>query len=155
MKRIIALALSLIVIFSVSVTAFAADASRKVPDKTSDSVVLEDCMRVDTSSYDGKIDGSPLERVKYPSLADAEALGFKEGVTKVVFHWWGVTVYLSRSTVRWLGLGITIAGIWIPEAVVTKVLATLGVVAQSCPGGIRFDYYVFMPVANIWNVRFQ
>lgn len=36
---------------------------------------------------------------------------YHHGVTKVDFHWWGVTVYLSKTTIKYMGRGATIAGI--------------------------------------------
>jgi hypothetical protein len=79
---------------------------------------------------------------------------FTEGVTKVEAHWWGISVYLSKTTVQAIGGGIAIGGIWIPEPVVSKVLATLGVVVALCPGGIAFDWYA-PPAGPIVNQRFQ
>ncbi|MCX7885114.1 MAG: hypothetical protein N2448_08815 [Caloramator sp.] len=68
------------------------------------------------------------------------ATHYNEGITKIHFHWWGATIYLSKTTINVIGAGITIGGIWIPEPVVSKILSTLGVVVGLCPGGIAFDY---------------
>lgn len=68
------------------------------------------------------------------------AARYNEGVTKIVFHWWGATIYLSKTTINVIGAGVSIGGIWIPEPVVSKILSTLGVVVALCPGGIVFDY---------------
>ncbi|MCI1966591.1 MAG: hypothetical protein LKJ17_10745 [Oscillospiraceae bacterium] len=74
---------------------------------------------------------------------EKSALGasrFREGVTKINFHWWGATIYLSKTTINLIGAGVSVGGIWVPEPVVSKILATLGVVVALCPGGIVFDY---------------
>lgn len=68
------------------------------------------------------------------------AARFNEGVTKIAFHWWGATIYLSKTTINVIGAGASIGGIWIPEPVVSKILSTLGVAVALCPGGIVFDY---------------
>ena len=76
--------------------------------------------------------------------------GYNEGVTKIEFHWWGATIYLSRTTVIAIGAGVTIGGIWVPEAVVSKILATVGAVVALCPGGIAFDYnYIAAGISNL------
>jgi hypothetical protein len=65
---------------------------------------------------------------------------YHHGVTKVDFHWWGVTVYLSKTTIKYMGRGATIAGIWIPNVLAGKIASTMGVTISTCPGGIAFDY---------------
>ena len=78
------------------------------------------------------------------------ARSYNEGVTKIDFHWWGATIYLSKTTIHVIGAGVTIGGIWIPEPVVSKILSTLGVVVTLCPGGIAFDYnYVAAGISNL------
>ena len=39
-----------------------------------------------------------------------------------------------------MGRGVTIAGIWIPNALASKIVSTMGVAYSTCPGGIVFDY---------------
>ena len=68
------------------------------------------------------------------------ARSYNEGVTKIDFYWWGVTIYLSKTAINVIGTGISIGGILIPETVVSKILSTLGAVVTLCPGGIAFDY---------------
>lgn len=65
---------------------------------------------------------------------------FNEGVTKIDFHWWGATIYLSKTTLRTIGSGISIGGLWMPEPVVSKIVGTLGIIVSLSPGGIAFDY---------------
>lgn len=74
---------------------------------------------------------------------------FKEGVTKIEFHWWGATIYLSKSTINVIGGGVAIGGIWIPEPLVSKILSTLGVGIALCPGGIAFDYNYIAAGINV------
>lgn len=69
-----------------------------------------------------------------------ERAKYNRGVTKINFYWWGARVYLSKTTINRIGYGTTIGGIWIPEPHVSKIVATVGVVASVCLGGIVFDY---------------
>lgn len=94
-----------------------------------------------------------------PSAA-AATLAFKQGVTKVEAHWYGFRVWLSRDTVRAIGGGIGIAGVWIPEPVVSKVFATIGgVTAAFAPGGIVFNYTPVpvpgFPAGAVWGFEWQ
>lgn len=61
---------------------------------------------------------------------------YKEGVTKVTFHWWGAKIYIKKSHLRNAGNGLTVGGIWLPHKVLSKVTATGGVILSSAPGGI-------------------
>jgi len=67
------------------------------------------------------------------------AASYKEGINQVKVYWWGVRVWLSKTTVNTIGAGITIGGIWIPEPFVSKVLATVGAVIGISPGGVVFN----------------
>lgn len=88
---------------------------------------------------------APEEEFQY-----VNARAYNEGVTKIEFHWWGASIYLSKTTIMTIGAGITIGGIWIPEGVVSKILATVGVVIALCPGGIAFDYnYIAAGISNL------
>lgn len=49
------------------------------------------------------------------------ASAYQEGETKVQVNNWGVEVYLSKSTVQCLGVGISVGGIWVPEPIVSKI----------------------------------
>lgn len=79
-------------------------------------------------------------------------LRFKEGKNAVKAYWWGLRVWLKKSTVNNMGTGVTIAGIWIPHPVVKGVVATAGVLIGKAPGGIVFNY---TPGVNAWGVKFQ
>ncbi|WP_429976091.1 hypothetical protein [Enterococcus sp. DIV0086] len=81
------------------------------------------------------------------------SLGFSEGKNDAKVYWWGVRIWLSKTTVNLIGAGVTIGGIWVPEPVVSKVLATVGVVIGLCPGGIVFNSTP--PIANFWGFEFQ
>lgn len=92
---------------------------------------------------------------------------FKEGITKVEFHWWGLQVYASKSYINACGGAMSIGTVYIPEPVVTKIVATLGGVMGMCPGGIKFKYSfakagisVFVPgsplfLSGITDIGFQ
>lgn len=51
---------------------------------------------------------------------------------------------MSKGTIQGIGAGVTLAGIWIPEPVVSKIAATLGVAIGLIPSGIRFDYNFYI-----------
>lgn len=83
---------------------------------------------------------APEDEYKQSTPSRKARAAFHEGITKMEFHWWGARIYLSRTTIQFLGAGTTIGGIWIPEPLVSKILASLGAVITTCPGGIVFDY---------------
>ncbi|MBM5696260.1 hypothetical protein D8Y04_13785 [Listeria seeligeri] len=68
---------------------------------------------------------------------------YKAGVTRVDYHWNYARIKISRNAVRAIGTGMTVGGIWIPHAVVSKVCATLGVGISNVKHGIWFDYNYF------------
>lgn len=76
----------------------------------------------------------------YYNQSFASARSFKEGVNKVVTYWWGLDVYIKKSTLRAAGDGATIAGIWIPYRIIGAVASTCGVAISKAPGGIAFRY---------------
>lgn len=88
---------------------------------------------------------------------------FAEGKNDVEYHWWGARIYLSKTTVNAVGAGMTIGGLWIPEPLLSKVFATLGVVVGLSPHGVQFDinaWAVPLMASSPWmvpvqNVRFQ
>lgn len=80
-------------------------------------------------------------------------LRFREGSNYVHVYWWGLRIGISRTTLHAIGAGITIGTIWIPEPTITKVLATLGVLAGVSPGGIVFNSTP--PIATFWGSEFQ
>lgn len=65
---------------------------------------------------------------------------------------------------RGLVLGVAIGGIWLPEPLVSKVVATLGAATSALPGGIVFNSSPHLAVLvpgslgaglNFWGVSFQ
>lgn len=109
---------------------------------SSDYKLLESCLDITNANISRSDFSSGEVFVVSPSdegrIFPTARLG--GGVTKIQFHWWGATIYLSKTTINTMGAGITVGGIWIPEPVVSKIAATLGVVITLCPGGIVFDY---------------
>lgn len=73
----------------------------------------------------------------------AAATTYHEGVTKCDMYWWGARIYLSKTVVNNLGNGIGFGMIWIPEAIVTKIIASIGFALALCPGGVIID-------CNLW-----
>ena len=82
------------------------------------------------------------------------ATKYKEGVNKIVYHWWGTSVYVSKKTINNIGTGVTIGGIWMPASLLKPVVATLGVVLGKLPGGIIFDRVYVSPLPFNY-VRYQ
>ena len=65
---------------------------------------------------------------------------FQEGRNGIEFHGTTVRVLLSKTTINRVGAGVAIGGIWVPEPVISKILATVGVIAGVAPGGVYADY---------------
>lgn len=86
--------------------------------------------------------------------SENQELRYQNGINKVSVYWYGFRVYMSRTTLHALGAGTSIGGIWVPEPVVSKILATVGVVAALAPGGIKFN---FSPAVTIipWGLEWQ
>lgn len=116
------------------------------------------------------IDGTNAVLAKGPvtasSIPTATAQGrqlqamFREGVTKVEPQWFGFRVWLSKDVVRGIGGGIGIGALWIPEPLVSKILASLGgAVAAFAPGGVVFNWSpVFTPatpLGTFWGQEWQ
>lgn len=96
----------------------------------------------------------------------SETREYVEGVTKIDVHWWGYTVYLSKTTLNTIGLGVDIAGIFIKHPVVSVAAGILGFALGYAPGGIVFDYntivaaipgigIVLEDIIFVTSVRFQ
>ena len=60
-------------------------------------------------------------------------------------------VLLSKTTINRVGGGVTIAGVWIPEPVLSKILATGGAIAGLAPGGMYADYGIGSIVAGAFT----
>lgn len=65
---------------------------------------------------------------------------FQEGRNGIEFHGTTVRVLISKTTINRVGAGVAIGGIWVPEPVLSKVLATGGVIAGAAPGGMYADF---------------
>lgn len=85
---------------------------------------------------------------------------FREGVTKAKIYWWGVRVWLSRTTLRTMGEITMVSSVFIPHRIAAGVLAVLGYGISKAPGGVRFDTNPLLtpnPLAYLptWNHRWQ
>lgn len=94
------------------------------------------------------------------SEANAITAAYREGVTKIEAHWYGFRVWLSRSVLQGIGAGVAIGGVWVPEPIVSKILATLGIVTSLAPGGVVFNWTPviipgFAPAGATWGVEWQ
>lgn len=74
----------------------------------------------------------------------AEERGISGGVTKVDFSWNKATIYLSKETLATAAGGVSVAGIFIPEPIVSKVLSAVGGIGAVAIGnnierGVIFD----------------
>lgn len=198
MKKIVSLFLSLVMVLSLSATAFAADYTSVDPDDfatlketpaltesqksemnrwvsydsdnnqflikdgahevldEADYALLNRCIAVTNSNLSradfssGEVSVATPDDENFTSGLLKAPRKYSEGVTKIVFHWWGASIYLSKTTINLIGGGVAIGGIWVPEPVVSKVLATLGVIGTLCPGGIAFDYnYIAAGISSL------
>lgn len=102
---------------------------------------------------------TPEQEEYYGSISTR---AYHEGVTKVDFHWWGVTIYLSKSTINNFGDGLSIASIFIPHPVISAVASISGFVEGKFPGGVAFDVTFANlatmssnPLKAISNLRWQ
>ena len=84
---------------------------------------------------------------------------FQPGRNGIEYYWWGVKVFISQGTLKGIGAGVSIAGVWIPEPLVSKIVSTLGIAVAVAPGGIWADFtyaqFALLPVnpASIAPVR--
>ena len=74
----------------------------------------------------------------------AEERGISGGVTKVDFSWNKATIYLSKETLATAAGGVSVAGIFISEPIVSKVLSAVGGIGAVAIGnnierGVIFD----------------
>lgn len=76
------------------------------------------------------------------------------GKNDIAFYWNYARIWLDKGTVRNIGNGLTLGGIWIPHPIVKAVTASLGVVVSATPHGIWFDYNYFNGVLT-GNFGFQ
>ena len=65
-------------------------------------------------------------------------------------YWWGSRVWLSRTTIRNIGEGVGLAGIWIPKHVIAASVATMGWALTKVPGGVVFNWTPGLP-SPIWG----
>lgn len=102
-------------------------------------------------------DGTTLEKdnnsVIINSNSNNSMLRFREGSNYVHVYWWGLRIGLSKTTINYIGGGVAIGGIWVPEPIVSKILATLGVAMGLAPGGIVFNSTP--GIANFWGAGWQ
>lgn len=69
------------------------------------------------------------------------ATKYHEGVTKIVKRNWHVQrIYISRTTLRRAGNGLSVGGIWIPKFIYAAFVQTAGFALSKVPGGIWVDY---------------
>ena len=59
-------------------------------------------------------------------------------------------IFISQRTLQGIGAGVSIAGVWVPEPLVSKMASTLGIVVAVAPGGIWADFtyaqFALLPV---------
>lgn len=79
---------------------------------------------------------------------------YKEGKTDIQGYWWGTRVWLSRTAIRNIGEGITLAGIWIPKHIVAAAVSTMGWALSKVPGGVAFNWTPGLP-SPVWGAEWQ
>lgn len=68
------------------------------------------------------------------------ATAYHEGVDKVEYGWFGVRIFISRSTLRTaVKSGATIGGIFVSNVIAKTALAMLGIASDYIPGGIVIE----------------
>jgi len=81
------------------------------------------------------------------------------GVNRIETLWWGLRIFISAHTIRTMGAGVAIGGVWVPHVLVSRALATLGIVATQATRGIIIEVYyigiVIPKLVPIRSVRFQ
>ncbi|EHC6329170.1 hypothetical protein JSZ18_001657 [Listeria monocytogenes] len=65
------------------------------------------------------------------------------GVNSIKFYWNYARVKISKSTLKNIGTGMTLGGIWIPQRIAAGVCSSLGVGISKAQSGIWFDYNYF------------
>ncbi|EKA13145.1 hypothetical protein GMD1E_10432, partial [Enterococcus sp. GMD1E] len=69
------------------------------------------------------------------------ATKYHAGVTKIVQRNWHVQrIYISKSTLRKAGNGLSVGGIWVPKFAYAAIIQTAGYALSNAPGGIWVDY---------------
>jgi len=87
-------------------------------------------------------------------------MAFHEGITKVEAQWFGLRVWLSKWTLQAVGTGVGIGGTFVPEPLISKIVAAFGFAyAGLMPGGIVFNWSpIFTPMApfgTFWGQEWQ
>lgn len=62
----------------------------------------------------------------------------KDGARNI--NWHTTRFYIKRSTLRHMGAGATIAGVWIRKWWVAGFVSTFGYTLSNAPGGVYVDY---------------
>ncbi|MCL1950022.1 MAG: hypothetical protein FWF59_09860 [Turicibacter sp.] len=106
-----------------------------------------------TASYSITSEGVSFTQPSFDTMP-ISPVARTNGVNKVTFHWFGIRVSLSATTIRWMTGGISIAGIWLPKTTVIKMLQSLGVISSiTVTRGIWFEVNALTIVTGRHPVR--
>ena len=84
------------------------------------------------------------------SCYGVNASAFQEGETRIQTNNWGIEVYLSKTAINVASAGIEIGSLFIPHAVINKVVCGLGIALGQCPGGVVLEYnYSWMAIKSV------
>ncbi|MBU0279119.1 hypothetical protein [Gemella sp. zg-1178] len=105
---------------------------------------------------------SDNEQIKYlskkvkvistPNLKEGAYLRYAEGIDAIDFYWWGMDIWLSKTTLnKAVATGTIIAGVFISSARILAALQILGVWAPV-PGGIYMKVHYPFGIAEVrWH----
>lgn len=92
---------------------------------------------VNNSTQINAVDPSGTEYVVKPVFSRGE------GTTSVTFHWNYARVKLSLTSIKNIGSGMSVGGLFIPHPIVSKACSLLGIAIGRVTSGIWFDYNYF------------
>ncbi|QWQ38508.1 hypothetical protein KMP11_06030 [Gemella sp. zg-570] len=105
---------------------------------------------------------SDNEQIKYlskkvkvtstPNLKEGAYLRYAEGIDAIDFYWWGMDIWLSKTTLnKAVATGTIIAGVFISSARILVALQILGV-WTPVPGGIYMKVHYPFGIAEVrWH----
>lgn len=88
-----------------------------------------------------------------PKLDPNNPFRYAEGIDAIDFYWWGMDIWLSKTTLnRAIKTGVIIGGIVIAKHKVLAALQILGVWGGPIPGGIYMKVHYPFGIAEVrWH----
>lgn len=94
-----------------------------------------------------------IKVISKPKLKEGISFRYAEGIDAVDIYWWGMDVWLSRTTLnRAVKTGAIIGGIFIAKGKVWEALNILGIWGAPVPGGIYMKVHYPFGIAEVrWH----